>query len=99
MEQSELLSVLEKVANGDISVENAMLRLKQQPFSDIGYAKIDHHRGLRQGTGEVIYGAGKTPEQICGIISSMLKNLQHRVLRIWHSVYVDAGVSENVRLA
>ena len=94
MEQSELLSVLEKVANGDISVENAMLRLKQQPFSDIGYAKIDHHRGLRQGTGEVIYGAGKTPEQICGIISSMLKNGQHRVLITRLTVDAAAAVSE-----
>ncbi|WP_294470187.1 nickel pincer cofactor biosynthesis protein LarB [uncultured Ruminococcus sp.] len=80
MEQDELLKMLENVANGELSAENAMLRLKQQPFSDIGFAKVDNHRGLRQGAGEVIYGAGKTAQQICGIISAMLENGQERVL-------------------
>ena len=45
-------------------VDDALLQLKEAPFEDLGFAKIDHHRALRQGAAEVIYGAGKTPEQI-----------------------------------
>ena len=64
--------VLEQVARGELSVEQAVLALKLSPFEDLGYAKVDHHRSLRQGAAEVIYGAGKTPEQIGGILRSML---------------------------
>ena len=64
--------VLEQVARGELSVEQAVLALKLSPFEDLGYAKVDHHRSLRQGAAEVIYGAGKTPEQIGGIPRSML---------------------------
>lgn len=60
--------------------EQAMLHLKQAPFADIGYAKIDLHRGLRQGIPEVIYGAGKTAEQIIGIVHAMQQNGQNRIL-------------------
>ena len=63
-----------------MSVEEAELRLKTEPFTDIGYAKIDLHRKLRQGSGEVIYGAGKTANQIAGIIRSMTGHGQHRIL-------------------
>ncbi len=61
-------------------MEDAVLQLKEQPFEDIGYAKVDLHRRLRQGTAEVIYGAGKTPEQIVGISDTMLKNGQNTIL-------------------
>lgn len=54
--------------------------MRLQPFDDLGYAKIDTHRSLRQGCGEVIYGAGKTTEQIVGITRAMLKNGQETVL-------------------
>jgi len=63
--------MLESVKNGELSPEEALLKLKTQPFEDIGYAKIDHHRGLRHGIDEVIFGEGKTVEQIAGIISAM----------------------------
>ena len=66
-----LHALLESVKNGSVSVEQAELQLKKAPFEDLGYAKIDLHRGLRQGAPEVIYGAGKTPEQILGIASAM----------------------------
>ena len=59
--------LLEKVKNGELSVEDAGLQLKMQPFEDLGYAKVDHHRRLRQGACEVIFGESKTPEQIIGI--------------------------------
>ena len=71
---SEVRELLENVKAGKISVDDAVLALKKKPFEDIGYAKIDLHRDLRQGAAEVIYGAGKTPEQICGILDSMKAN-------------------------
>ena len=77
---SETKSILKAVAEGSMSVEEAELRLKTEPFTDIGYAKIDLHRNLRQGSGEVIYGAGKTANQIAGIIRSMTGHGQHRIL-------------------
>lgn len=63
-----------------MSVEDAVLKLKMKPFDDIGYAKVDMHRGLRQGVPEVIYGAGKTVPRIIGIIDSMLANGQDTIL-------------------
>ena len=77
---TDIKNLLECVKNGDISVEQALLKLKKKPFEDIGYAKVDMHRKLRQGTAEVIYGAGKTPEQIIGIIDCMKNNGQNTIL-------------------
>ena len=77
---SESKQILEAVADGTLSVEDALLRLKTAPFADIGYAKVDLHRKVRQGASEVIYGAGKTPEQIIGILDTMKQNGQERVL-------------------
>lgn len=77
---TDIKNILESVKNGDISVEEALLKLKMKPFDDIGYAKVDMHRKLRQGTAEVIYGEGKTSGQIIGIIESMKKNAQERIL-------------------
>ena len=71
MEQNEALSLLRSVAAGETAPEDALLKLKMQPFEDIGYAKIDHHRGLRHGINEVVYGEGKTAEQIAGIVAAM----------------------------
>ena len=72
--------ILEQLHSGAISVDEALLALKKAPFADIGYAKVDLHRKLRQGTAEVVYGAGKTVEQIAGILNTMLQNGQDRVL-------------------
>ena len=77
---SEIRKLLESVRSGETSVDDAMLELKKAPFEDIGYAKVDLHRKVRQGAAEVIYGAGKTPEQIGGIIDAMRANGQNRVL-------------------
>jgi hypothetical protein len=68
------------VQNGSLSVDDALLKLKTEPYEDIGFAKVDLHRKVRQGVAEVIYGAGKTPEQIIGIIDAMKKNGQERIL-------------------
>ena len=77
---SELKRILAGVKDGSISVEDAELRLKAAPFEDIGYAKVDLHRKARQGAAEVIYGAGKTPEQIVGISKVLLENGQTPIL-------------------
>ena len=71
---TRIRELLEAVKTGDISVDEALLEIKKEPFDDIGYAKVDHHRTVRQGMPEVIYGAGKTSDQIIGIIESMKKN-------------------------
>ncbi|WP_298023400.1 nickel pincer cofactor biosynthesis protein LarB [uncultured Dysosmobacter sp.] len=63
-----------------MSVEDALLKIKVEPFEDIGYAKVDLHRKMRQGAAEVIYGAGKTPEQIIGILDVMKKSGQDTIL-------------------
>ena len=80
MDKQEIRALLEQVASGQMTVDQALLQLKLAPFQDLGYAKVDHHRGLRQGIAEVIYGAGKTPEQISGILEAMKENGQKRVL-------------------
>jgi len=67
----EIKKILEEVKNGKSSVETAMDRLRDLPFEDIGFAKIDHHRELRTGYPEVIFCAGKTSEQVLKIISAM----------------------------
>lgn len=77
---SEIRKTLEALSRGEISVDDAMLQVKKAPFEDIGYAKVDLHRGVRQGAAEVIYGAGKTPEQIGGIIETMQNNQVARIL-------------------
>ena len=67
MDKREIRELLEQVARGETGVDEALLQLKMQPIAEIGdYAKVDLHRGLRQGVPEIIYGAGKTPEQILG---------------------------------
>ena len=80
MNQDTLLELLKQVQQGELSPEDAVLSLKMQPFEDLGYAKIDHHRELRQGIPEVIYGSGKTVSQIAGIVSSMKKKGKHNIL-------------------
>lgn len=77
---SELRQVLAAVKDGSLSVEEALLKIKTQPFEDIGFAKVDLHRKLRQGAAEVIYGAGKTPAQMLGILNTMRQHGQQTVL-------------------
>lgn len=85
MDKREIENLLNKVANKNLSIDEALLQLKKEPFvqesfSDLGYAKVDNHRSIRQGAAEVIYGAGKTPEQIKGICETMLTKGQKTIL-------------------
>ncbi len=78
--KTEIKDILEGVRDGSVSVEDALMKLKTAPYEDLGFAKIDTHRAVRQGAAEVIYGAGKTPEQIAGIARTMKQNGQERIL-------------------
>jgi NCAIR mutase (PurE)-related protein len=82
MNSQELLKLLESVQTGKLAPAKAIERLKHLPFEDLDFAKIDHHRTLRQGFAEVIFGKGKTPEQIAGIVRAMLakKDSKHNIL-------------------
>ncbi len=80
MESKHMLSILKQVQDGTLDIHTAYEQLKISPFEDLGYAKIDHHRKIRQGTPEVIYGAGKTAVQIEGIIHSLLSHCSENIL-------------------
>ncbi len=80
MDKSEIKDILNAVAGGNISADEAMLKLRLEPFEELDFAKPDLHRAIRQGIPEVIYGQGKTPEQISAITDSLLKNGQKTVL-------------------
>ena len=80
MDRRETEELLQQVAAGRVASDDALRKLQTAPFEDLGYAKVDHQRGLRQGISEVIYGEGKTADQICGICASMARAGQTRVL-------------------
>lgn len=81
MDKQEITALLERVAAGTTTVEEAVLQLKTAPIRELGdYAKVDLHRGLRQGVPEVVYGAGKAPEQILGIARALREAGQKTVL-------------------
>ena len=77
---SDIKKILELVQSGEMSVEHALIKLKTNPFEDIGFAKVDTHREIRQGVPEVIYGEGKSSQQILGIIKTMKESGQKLIL-------------------
>ena len=80
MEQNEIRKLLQNVAGGNISADDALLQIKNEPFEDLGYAKPDFQRKSRKGVSEVIYGAGKTAGQIIGISKSFAEHSQKDIL-------------------
>lgn len=95
MTQQDWKALLERVAAGELKPEAALLQIKMEPYQDLEYAKVDRHRGLRQGASEIIYGAGKTKEQIAGIVDSMRKDGEKTILITRMSVESAAYVQEN----
>ncbi|MCL2008472.1 MAG: nickel pincer cofactor biosynthesis protein LarB [Treponema sp.] len=79
-EKEDILDLLHRVEKGELSPEQAADMLRTKPFSDLGYAKVDYHRSIRQGIGEVIFGSGKANEHIAGILIDMQKNGSRNVL-------------------
>ena len=80
MNKEQLLNILQGVQNGDISPDNALEKIKLAPYEDIGFANIDTSRSLRHGVGEVIYGEGKSAEQIRAIAQKLIDNGEKTVL-------------------
>src|SRR5258706_1457410 len=74
MNERELHKLLDLVRLGALPPDRAAARLKHLPFEDLGFAKVDHHRSLRQGYAEVVFGKGKTPEKVAQIVKSMLRH-------------------------
>ncbi|HQR39663.1 MAG TPA: nickel pincer cofactor biosynthesis protein LarB [Blastocatellia bacterium] len=73
MEKTRLRTLLESVAEGSVRIDEALERLEAFPFEDVGFARVDHHRHLRLGAPEVIFGAGKTADQVIKIGERMLE--------------------------
>src|SRR5882724_6988224 len=72
MERRQLAELLAAVRGGDCCVDEALARLRDLPYEDLGFARVDHHRGLRNGFAEAGLGEGKTPEQVIAIAERMV---------------------------
>ena len=95
MNAQEILKLLEAVKAGTLAPGAALQRLRHLPFEDLDFAKVDHHRALRQGFAEVVFGKGKTPDEIARIVQAMLAKNHSR-----HNILVtraDAKVFARVR--
>src|SRR5579862_9756877 len=77
MDEVQLRQLFEQVRAGAVDVDGALHRLRHMPFEDLGFAKVDHHRALRHGMPEVIFGKGKTADQISAIASALLAQAQN----------------------
>ncbi|MDI6879161.1 MAG: nickel pincer cofactor biosynthesis protein LarB [Desulfitobacteriaceae bacterium] len=80
MNEKKLREMLKGVKNSELSVETALEQLKTLPYDDLGFVKIDHHRQLRQGFPEVIYCAGKTPDQVAIITQKLVEKEDNNIL-------------------
>ncbi len=92
MDPARIRSLLQKVSTGELDVAGAFEELRRLPFADLGFARIDHHRALRQGMPEVVLGDGKTAEQIVAIIGELMRSGQNVLV-----TRVDAAKAEKVR--
>jgi len=101
MNERDLLKILESVKVGETSTAKALERLKHLPFEDLGFAKVDHHRMLRQGFAEVVFGKGKTPAQVAQIVKAMLqkKDARHNILVTRADTKMFAAVRRVGRMA
>ena len=98
MENDHIKHILEQLESGQLTASDAYDQLKLAPFEDLGYAKVDHHREVRQGAPEVIYGASKTKEQMEGIINSLLSHCKENILITRLSTESAAYLSERFDL-
>ncbi len=73
MDQQQLRKLFEDVQSGTVAIDQAVERVRHLPFEDLGFAKVDHHRAIRCGMPEVVFGKGKTPEQIVAIATHLLE--------------------------
>jgi hypothetical protein len=94
MDKQDIQHLLEAVRAGKLSVARALEQLRHMPYEDLGFAKIDHHRGLRQGFPEVVYAKGKTPQQVVAIVRGILRPGTTQNVLITRA---DAGIFRAIR--
>jgi NCAIR mutase (PurE)-related protein len=100
MNERDAKKMLEAVRSGELPIEAAVERLRQLPFEDLGFAKIDHHRALRQGHPEVVYARGKTAKQVAEIVRGMLRaGASHNILVTRADRKIFAAVKRLARAA
>ncbi len=101
MDEHDIRVILEAVRAEKLSTAAALERLKHLPFEDLGFAKVDHHRALRQGYAEVVFGRGKTPAQVAEIVQAMLrpKAARHNILVTRADAKTYAAVRRAARAA
>jgi NCAIR mutase (PurE)-related protein len=92
MDQDQLRALLEQVRAGAVEIDAALDRLRHMPFEDLGFAKVDHHRALRHGMPEVVFGLGKTADQVSSIAASLLARSQNVLL-----TRITADVAERLQ--
>lgn len=91
--EDAIKELLARVSSGELSTDSALDQLRTLPFSDLGYAKVDHHRELRQGLAEVVMCQGKTEEQVEGITRALLEKNKGNILL----TRASAGVFDAIR--
>ena len=78
--EARLADLLARVSSGEVTPGDAARELRDLPFSDLGFAKVDHHRELRQGACEIVYAEGKTPGEVRSIVERLLSGNEGPVL-------------------
>src|SRR6202166_807238 len=96
MNSESIRKLFEQVRAGKVSPDEAVQRLRHLPFEDLGFAKVDHHRALRAGMPEVIFGQGKTPMQMAQIFSRLARH-EGNILATRASKQQFAAVRKKVR--
>jgi pyridinium-3,5-biscarboxylic acid mononucleotide synthase len=91
VDSERLRQMLQGVADGQVDIDGALKQLRRLPFEDLGFAHVDHHRALRQGIGEVIFGQGKTAQQVSDIFTALREQGQPVL-----ATRVDAACAEQV---
>src|SRR5437763_11330428 len=96
MDEGSIRGLLHALEAGDVSVDDVVDELRRLPFADLGFARVDHHRALRQGRAEAVYGPGKTPEHCAAIVRELLRDGDSPVLLTRASPdQIDAAASAN----
>ncbi len=94
MNEEQLRSLLEDVRSGATGVDAALERVRHMPFEDLGFAKVDHHRALRHGMPEVVFGLGKTADQVVAIAGKLLERSENVLITRTNPVMAERVVRE-----
>lgn len=92
MDEQSLRTLLAQVQSGAVEIDAALDRLRHMPFEDLGFAKVDHHRAIRNGMPEVIFGQGKTADQVSAIAGALLQQARNVLI-----TRIDADVASRVQ--